>query len=82
MKTRLEILMPQFGETVAEGTVATWFKKIGDAVKADEALFEVESDKATTEVPAPADGIVSQIFVAAGSTVPVGTVLAAIETDT
>ena len=72
--------MPQLGETVTEGTVANWYKKVGDAIKADEPLFEVETDKVTTEIPAIASGVLKAILVESGATVPVGTVLAVIET--
>ena len=51
--------MPQLGETVAEGTVAKWHKKVGDAIKADEALFDVETDKVSTEIPSPATCILA-----------------------
>ncbi len=71
--------MPQLGETVTEGTVTNWYKKVGDAVRADEPLFDVETDKVTTEIPAQMDGIVSEILVETGIPVPVGTVLAVIE---
>ena len=53
----MDVIMPQLGETVAEGTVTRWYKKIGDTVKADEALFDVETDKVSTEIPAPASGV-------------------------
>ena len=75
----MEVIMPQLGETVTEGTVANWYKKVGDTVKADEPLFDVETDKVTTEVPSIANGVVKAILVEAGQTVPVGTVLAVIE---
>ena len=71
--------MPQLGETVTEGTVASWYRKVGDVVRADEPLFEVETDKVTTEIPAVASGVLEVILVEAGTTVPVGTVLAVIE---
>ena len=70
--------MPQLGETVAEGTVTRWYKKVGDAIKADEALFDVETDKVSTEIPAPASGVVAEILVAEGTTAKVGTRLAVI----
>ena len=73
--------MPQLGETVTEGTVASWYKKVGDTVRADEPLFEVETDKVTTEIPAVASGVLEAILVEAGTTVPVGTVLAVIDTE-
>jgi len=70
--------MPQLGETVAEGTVTKWHKKVGDAIKADEALFDVETDKVSTEVPAPVAGVVAEILVQEGATAKVGTRLAVI----
>jgi 2-oxoglutarate dehydrogenase E2 component (dihydrolipoamide succinyltransferase) len=75
----MDVIMPQLGETVTEGTVANWYKKVGDAVKVDEPLFEVETDKVTTEIPSLASGVVKAILVETGATVPVGTVLAVIE---
>lgn len=74
----MDVLMPQLGETVTEGTVIAWHKATGDPVKSDEILFEVSTDKVDTEVPAPADGVLSEILVEAGKTVPVGTRLAVI----
>jgi len=76
----MDVIMPQLGETVTEGTVANWYKKVGDTIKADEPLFEVETDKVTTEIPAIASGVLKAILVEPGTTVPVGTVLAVIET--
>jgi 2-oxoglutarate dehydrogenase E2 component (dihydrolipoamide succinyltransferase) len=70
--------MPQLGETVAEGTVAVWHKKVGDQVSKDEILLDVETDKAATEVPAPEDGVITAIHVEEGQTVDVGVVLAVI----
>ncbi len=75
----MDVIMPQLGETVTEGTVANWYKKVGDTVKADEPLFDVETDKVTTEIPSITTGVVKSILVEAGKTVPVGTVLAVIE---
>jgi pyruvate dehydrogenase E2 component (dihydrolipoamide acetyltransferase) len=74
-----EIIMPQLGETVQEGTVLNWYKKVGDTIKADEALFDVETEKVTTEIPCPIAGVVTEILVEAGTTVPVGTKLAVVE---
>lgn len=71
--------MPQLGETVQEGTVLSWYKKVGDTIKADEALFDVETEKVTTEIPCPIAGVVTEILVEAGTTVPVGTKLAVVE---
>ena len=70
--------MPQLGETVTEGKVTVWHKKVGDPVRADEILFEVSTDKVDTEVPAPVAGVVSEILVDEGATVKVGTRLAVI----
>jgi len=75
----MDVIMPQLGETVTEGTVANWYKKVGDTVKADEPLFDVETDKVTTEIPSISNGVLKEIRVEAGATVPVGTVLAVIE---
>jgi len=72
--------MPQLGETVADGTVAKWFKAVGETVTRGEPLFEVSTDKVDTEIPAPTDGVLSIILVAEGATVDVGTVLARIGT--
>ena len=74
----MDVVMPQLGETVAEGTVTKWYKKVGDAIKADEALFDVETDKVSTEVPAPVAGVVAEILVQEGATAKVGTRLAVI----
>jgi pyruvate dehydrogenase E2 component (dihydrolipoyllysine-residue acetyltransferase) len=74
----MDVVMPQLGETVAEGTVTKWHKGVGDAVKADEALFDVETDKVSTEVPAPASGVIAEILVAEGVTAKVGARLAVI----
>ncbi len=75
----MDVVMPQLGETVTEGTVVTWHRKTGDKVKADELLFDVETDKVAMEVPAPATGVLKEILVAEGETVSVGTRLAVIE---
>lgn len=74
----MDVIMPQLGETVAEGTVTRWYKKIGDTVKADEALFDVETDKVSTEIPAPASGVLAEIVVQEGVTAKVGARLAVI----
>lgn len=72
----MDIIMPQLGETVEEGTVTVWYKKAGDAVSKGDVLFEVETDKVTTEIPASADGVLSEILVEEDETVPVGAKLA------
>ena len=73
-----EITRPQLGETVTEGTITKWFKKVGDSVALDEPLFEVSTDKVDTEVPSPISGVLTEIRVAEGDTVPVGTVIAVV----
>jgi 2-oxoglutarate dehydrogenase E2 component (dihydrolipoamide succinyltransferase) len=73
-----DVTLPQLGETVTEGTITQWFKQVGDTVAADEPLFEVSTDKVDTEVPSPIAGVVSEIRVAEGETVDVGTVIAVI----
>src|SRR5579875_3345056 len=70
--------MPQLGETVTEGTVTKWHKQVGDEVAEDEVLFEVSTDKVDSEVPSPLAGVVTEILVAEGETVPVGTRLAVV----
>ena len=77
----MKILMPQLGETVNEGTIGVWHKRVGDKLKKNEALLDVETDKAAVEVPVPEDGVLRSIEVQAGDTVDVGTVLAVIEVD-
>ena len=73
-----DITLPQLGETVTEGTITRWFKKVGDTIAADEPLFEVSTDKVDTEVPSPVAGTVTEIRVAEGETVAVGTVIAVV----
>src|SRR5215467_6840292 len=67
----MDVLMPQLGETVAEGTITHWFKAVGDKVAPGENLFEIETDKATMEVPATAAGELTEIRVPTGAVVPV-----------
>jgi pyruvate dehydrogenase E2 component (dihydrolipoamide acetyltransferase) len=78
----MDVLMPQLGETVAEGTVAQWHKRVGDHVDADEVLLDVETDKVSMEIPSPGAGTLKAILVEEGATVDVGTVLAVIDTGT
>src|SRR5262245_44143942 len=73
-----EIRVPSLGESVVEATVGQWFKQAGDAVAADEPLVELETDKVTVEVPAPASGVLAEIAVKSGDTVAVGAVLGTI----
>jgi 2-oxoglutarate dehydrogenase E2 component (dihydrolipoamide succinyltransferase) len=77
----MDIVMPQLGETVAEGTLTIWHKKLGDWVEANELLFEVSTDKVDTEIPAPASGTLVEVLVDEGVTVDVGTRLAVIQAD-
>src|SRR5437016_4465309 len=73
-----EVVMPQMGESIAEGTVVRWIKKVGDKVDRDEPLFEISTDKVDAEVPSPAAGVVSEIRVKEGETVPVNSIVAVI----
>jgi pyruvate dehydrogenase E2 component (dihydrolipoamide acetyltransferase) len=72
------IFLPKWGMTMTEGRVARWLKQVGDRVKADEELVEIETDKAMSVVTAPIDGVLTQILVEADNTVPVGTELGTI----
>src|SRR5438876_3332974 len=78
---RVDVLMPQMGESIAEGTLSKWLKKLGDEVKRDEPLFEISTDKVDAEIPAPNAGTLVEIKVQEGQTVPVQTLVAVIETD-
>lgn len=75
MATEHPVPMPQMGESIAEGTVVKWHKKVGDRVKRDETLFEISTDKVDTEVPSPRDGLLVRILVQEGETVPVHSVV-------
>src|SRR5256886_12389678 len=77
---RIDVLMPQMGESIAEGTLSKWLKKLGDEVKRDEPLFEISTDKVDAEIPAPSAGVLAEIKVQEGQTVPVQTLVAVIET--
>jgi pyruvate dehydrogenase E2 component (dihydrolipoamide acetyltransferase) len=74
----MDVLMPQLGETVAEGKITKWFKSAGDAVKPGDNLFEIETDKVSMDVPSTTSGVLSEIRVAAGDVAPVGAVVAVI----
>jgi pyruvate dehydrogenase E2 component (dihydrolipoamide acetyltransferase) len=76
--TAVDVVMPQMGVSVSEGTITKWLKSEGDAVAADEPLLEISTDKVDTEVPGPADGVLAQILVQEGETVAVGTRIAII----
>ncbi len=73
--------MPQMGESIAEGTVSRWLKKVGDPVKRDEPIFEISTDKVDAEIPSPSAGVLAEIVVGEGKTVAVDTVVARLETD-
>ena len=77
---QIRVIMPQLGESVVEGTVSRWLKQAGDQIKEYEPLIEVSTDKVDTEIPAPASGILGEVYVNEGQTVEAGTVLALIET--
>ncbi len=78
---KIDVVMPQMGESIAEGTLSKWLKKSGDAVKRDEPLFEISTDKVDAEIPAPSAGVLAEILVQEGQTVPVQTIVARLETD-
>ena len=74
-----DVIMPQMGESIVEGTVTKWFKRVGERVERDEPLFEISTDKVDTEIPSPSAGVLAEILVGEGKTVPVNTVVAKIE---
>jgi pyruvate dehydrogenase E2 component (dihydrolipoyllysine-residue acetyltransferase) len=76
-----DVIMPQMGESIAEGTVTKWLKNVGDRVERDEPLFEISTDKVDAEIPSPAAGVLKEIRVAPGTTVPVNTVVAIVATE-
>ena len=73
-----DVVMPQMGESIAEGTIVRWIKKVGDQVARDEPLFEISTDKVDAEIPAPVAGVLTEIKVQAGETVAVNEVVATI----
>src|SRR4030066_292795 len=75
---QISIVMPQLGESVAEGTVIEWLKQEGDRVQKDEAVLAISTEKVDAEIPAPASGVLSRILIKAGEAVPVGSTLAII----
>jgi pyruvate/2-oxoglutarate dehydrogenase complex dihydrolipoamide acyltransferase (E2) component len=77
---RVEVLLPQWGMGMIEGVISMWFKKVGDSVKEDEPLAQVEAEKVEEELTAPATGVLTEILAQAGDTVEVRTVVAIIET--
>src|ERR1700722_14926085 len=75
----VEVIMPQMGESIFEGTITKWLKKPGDAIERDEPLFEISTDKVDAEIPSPAAGVLKEIRVEEGKTVPIQTVVAVID---
>lgn len=78
---RIEVPMPQMGESIAEGTVSKWLKQVGDAVERDEPILEISTDKVDAEIPSPQSGTLVEVAVAEGETVEVGTIVAYIDTE-
>ncbi|MGH7498139.1 MAG: biotin/lipoyl-containing protein, partial [Gemmatimonadales bacterium] len=78
---KIDVIMPQMGESIAEGTLSRWMKKAGDVVQRDEPIFEISTDKVDAEIPSPSAGVLAEILVKEGETVAVQTVVARIETD-
>src|SRR5258707_5947628 len=74
-----DVVMPQMGESIVEGTLTKWLKKAGDRVERDEPLFEISTDKVDTEIPSPAAGTLSEVLVPEGQTVGINTVVARID---
>jgi len=78
---RIEVPMPQMGESIAEGTVSKWLKQVGDTVERDEPILEISTDKVDAEIPSPSSGTLVEVAVAEGETVEVGTIVAYIDTE-
>src|SRR5271163_1616981 len=74
-----DVVMPQMGESITEGTITKWLKKPGDAIQRDEPLFEISTDKVDAEIPSPAAGTLKEIKIAEGATVQINTVVAVID---
>ena len=75
----IDVIMPQMGESIFEGTITKWLKKPGDRVERDEPLFEISTDKVDAEIPAPQSGVLKEIKVGEGQTVPIQTIVAVID---
>ncbi len=78
---QINMVMPQMGESIAEGTILKWLKSVGEKIERDETILEISTDKVDSEIPAPATGVIARILVEEGKTVGVGTPIAVIETD-
>src|SRR5450631_2987621 len=77
----VDVIMPQMGESIFEGTITKWLKKPGDKIDRDEPLFEISTDKVDAEIPSPSAGVLKEIKVTEGQTVPIQTIVATIEAD-
>src|SRR5665213_1882156 len=75
----VDVIMPQMGESIFEGTITKWLKKPGEKIERDEPLFEISTDKVDAEIPSPAAGVLKEIKVTEGQTVPIQTVVAVID---
>src|SRR5262245_45909411 len=75
----IDVVMPQMGESIVEGTLTKWLKKAGERVERDEPLFEISTDKVDTEIPSPGAGVLSEVMVEEGKTVAINTVVARID---
>ena len=78
---KVDLVMPQMGESIAEGTILKWHKKVGDKIDKDETILEISTDKVDSEIPSPAAGVVAELIIPEGETVSVGTLVARIETE-
>ncbi|MGH7667897.1 MAG: biotin/lipoyl-containing protein, partial [Gemmatimonadaceae bacterium] len=78
---RIDVTMPQMGESIVEGTLSKWLKRVGDEVKRDEPMFEISTDKVDAEIPSPSAGVLAEILVKEGETVAVDTVVARLESE-
>src|SRR4029453_19103749 len=76
-----DVIMPQMGESIAEGTVTKWLKNVGDKVQRDEPLFEISTDKVDAEIPSPSSGVLKEIRVHPGTTVPINSVVGVIAAE-
>ncbi len=77
----VDVIMPQMGESIFEGTITKWLKKPGDKIDRDEPLFEISTDKVDAEIPSPSAGVLKEIKVTEGQTVPIQTIVAVIDAD-
>src|SRR5271170_3698647 len=78
----IDVVMPQMGESIVEGTLTKWLKKAGDTVGRDEPLFEISTDKVDTEIPSPAAGVLAEVLIEEGKTVGINTIVARINDGT